>query len=178
MPRLSSHPDSPARLVRSILADVPCLYGAVLRLQWLVEPGAGVHFPPPADNARTDGLWQTTCFELFLRQPDQTYYLEFNFSPSGRWAAYVFDDYRSGMRSAALARAPECSLAVVDDIARFTVELPLAGLPGFPWSYGLSAVIEERDGTKSYWALAHPPGKPDFHHPTCFAATLPPPSKT
>src|SRR3546814_3736372 len=29
----------------------------------------------------------------------------------------------------------------------------------------LSAVIEELDGTKSYWALAHPPGKPDFHHP-------------
>ncbi len=40
----------------------------------------------------------------------------------------------------------------------------------------LSAVIEETDGTKSYWALAHPPGKPDFHHHTCFAATLPPPT--
>ena len=36
----------------------------------------------------------------------------------------------------------------------------------------LSAVIEELDGTKSYWALAHPPGKPDFHHPDCFALTL------
>jgi hypothetical protein len=34
---------------------------------------------------------------------------------------------------------------------------------------GLSAVLEEQDGTKSYWALAHPPGgKPDFHHPDCF----------
>jgi len=43
---------------------------------------------------------------------------------------------------------------------------------------GISAVIEELDGTKSYWALAHPPGAPDFHHPTCFAATLPPPSET
>lgn len=36
----------------------------------------------------------------------------------------------------------------------------------------LSAVIEEKDGTKSYWALRHPPGKPDFHHPDCFALTL------
>jgi len=38
---------------------------------------------------------------------------------------------------------------------------------------GLAAVIEELDGTKSYWALAHPPGAPDFHHADCFALTLP-----
>ena len=38
---------------------------------------------------------------------------------------------------------------------------------------GLSAVIEEHGGAKSYWALAHPPGAPDFHHPDCFAAQLP-----
>jgi hypothetical protein len=50
----------------------------------------------------------------------------------------------------------------------------------FPSNFevAISAVIEELDGTKSYWALTHPPGKPDFHHPTCFAATLPPPSNT
>lgn len=40
---------------------------------------------------------------------------------------------------------------------------------------GLCAVIEETDGTKSYWALRHPPGPPDFHHPDCFALTLGPP---
>ena len=37
------------------------------------------------------------------------------------------------------------------------------------WRLGLAAVIEETSGRKSYWALAHPPGKPDFHHPDCFA---------
>jgi hypothetical protein len=31
------------------------------------------------------------------------------------------------------------------------------------WRIGLAAVIEERSGHKSYWALAHPPGKADFH---------------
>ena len=36
----------------------------------------------------------------------------------------------------------------------------------------ITAVIEERDGTKSYWSLAHPAGAPDFHHPDCFALTL------
>jgi hypothetical protein len=34
-------------------------------------------------------------------------------------------------------------------------------------------VIEETNGRKSYWALAHPPGKPDFHHSDCFALGLP-----
>jgi hypothetical protein len=37
------------------------------------------------------------------------------------------------------------------------------------WRLGLSALIEETSGRKSYWALAHPPGKPDFHHADCFA---------
>jgi hypothetical protein len=42
-----------------------------------------------------------------------------------------------------------------------------------------SAIIEEEDGTKSYWALAHPrEGPPDFHHPSCFVLELPPPSAT
>ena len=43
------------------------------------------------------------------------------------------------------------------------------------WQMGLSAVLEETDGTKSYWALAHPPGAPDFHHPDCFALDIPAP---
>jgi hypothetical protein len=34
---------------------------------------------------------------------------------------------------------------------------------------GLSAVIEEISGRRSYWALAHPPGKADFHHFDSFA---------
>jgi hypothetical protein len=34
---------------------------------------------------------------------------------------------------------------------------------------GVAAMIEETNGRRSYWALAHPPGKPDFHHADCFA---------
>ena len=39
---------------------------------------------------------------------------------------------------------------------------------------GLSAVIQDADGGTTYWALAHAPGKPDFHHPDSFAFTLEP----
>jgi hypothetical protein len=33
-------------------------------------------------------------------------------------------------------------------------------------------VVEEKDGLLSYWALNHPPGKPDFHHPDAFVLEL------
>jgi hypothetical protein len=36
----------------------------------------------------------------------------------------------------------------------------------------LAAVIEDENGGLSYWALRHPPGKPDFHHPNAFAMTI------
>ena len=45
------------------------------------------------------------------------------------------------------------------------LDLPCA----IPLKIGLSAIIEERVGVKSYWALSHPEGKPDFHHAKCFA---------
>jgi hypothetical protein len=37
------------------------------------------------------------------------------------------------------------------------------------WRLGLAAVIEEMNCHKSYWALAHPPGKADFHRSESFA---------
>jgi hypothetical protein len=60
----------------------------------------------------------------------------------------------------------------------FQAALDLTGSPALPsdgaWRVGLSVVIEESSGRKSYWALAHPPGKADFHHSDCFACELPP----
>ena len=54
----------------------------------------------PADAVRHPGgrtsrraptnLWQTTCFEAFLRAPGGEAYREWNFAPSGDWAAYDF----------------------------------------------------------------------------------------
>jgi len=42
------------------------------------------------------------------------------------------------------------------------------------WRLGLSALIEDQSGGMSYWALAHPPGKPDFHHADGFALEFAP----
>jgi hypothetical protein len=32
--------------------------------------------------------------------------------------------------------------------------------------------MEDAGGVLSYWALDHPAGKPDFHHPDAFALQL------
>jgi hypothetical protein len=42
-------------------------------------------------------------------------------------------------------------------------ELPMPQ-PGSPLRAGAAAVIEEMDGQMTYWALAHPAERPDFHH--------------
>lgn len=113
---------------------------------------------------RTDGLWRHTCFEAFVAGAGPAY-REFNFAPSGAWAAYAFDDHRSGMRD--VEAAPSVGWQDGNLIAE--VAVPIAG----DWRLNLTAVIEETDGTKSYWALAHPDGPPDFHDPACFVLALP-----
>jgi len=132
--------------------------------------------PALEDPARADGLWQTTCFELFMRDEVHANYLEFNFSPSSRWAAYGFAGYRTGMTSLELATEPRIGLDVSENHFAIEVRLQIpAPWAGVPLVAGFSAIIEGADGTKTYWALAHPPGKPDFHHRDCFALALPAP---
>lgn len=132
--------------------------------------------PGHQEPTRADGLWQTTCFELFMRKEGRSNYAEFNFSPSSRWAAYEFEDYRSGMTGLEPPAVPEIGLDASDGHFALEAELQLpAPWRGLPLVAGFSAVIEDRTGAKSYWALAHPPGKPDFHHKDCFALTLPAP---
>jgi hypothetical protein len=124
-----------------------------------------------ADPGRADELWKSTCFEAFLRRENEQRYHEWNFAPSGQWAAYDFTGYRDGMAHSEVGAAPYIRLE--DNLTWCTLGATIAADAGTEWRLGLSAVLEEKDGTKSYWALAHPPGdKPDFHHPDCFAAKL------
>ena len=120
--------------------------------------------------SRADGLWRHTCFEAFLRPSRGPGYYEFNFATSIQWAAYHFDGPRSGM-----SEAPEVELrllGVASERTGFSVQARVRGLPKGRWRLGLAAVIETAEGL-SYWALKHPPGKPDFHHSDCFVLELP-----
>ena len=122
---------------------------------------------------RADRLWEKTCFECFVRAEGESGYLEFNFSPSLEWGAYRFADYRDGMKD---ADVPVPGLVSTDFPHRFELSAGI-WLPGWGdqvWRLNFAAVVREKDGNTSYWALAHAPGDPDFHHPDCFVLRLPP----
>ena len=120
---------------------------------------------------RSEGLWRHTCFEAFVMGDQAPAYREFNFSPSGAWQAYAFAAYRQG-GPLAQASAPRI-VREEEGTLSLNVLLPPQDLPpGRRLRLGLSAVIEAADGGLSYWALRHPPGRPDFHHPDCFVLEL------
>lgn len=169
---LSPHPAAPPGAVRSLSASALASGNGWLRLRWRVEGAGAVLVPPFAGRGRADGLWRTTCFELFAQPAGNASYAEFNFSPSEQWAAYDFSGRRSGMAQRPLPRPPVCTMRAGRDLAIFDVALPLAALPHWDCRAGLTAVIEEAGGVKSYWALAHGGAAPDFHDPACFTARL------
>jgi hypothetical protein len=172
---LVAHPDHPPQLVSQVEARVIGVDASWLRVRWRIEGAQALVVPPFAGKGRADELWRTTCFELFLKPEGSAAYIELNLSPSERWKAYDFVAYREGMTERPFPREPECTLRQGSNFAIFDVAIPLAGLPQQACAMGMSAVIEEQGGAKSYWALAHPAGEPDFHAPACFAATLPAP---
>nr|WP_109797756.1 MULTISPECIES: DOMON-like domain-containing protein [Novosphingobium] len=169
---LVPHPSSRPLAVRRIAARITGIDAHWMTLRWRVEGTEALRLPPFAASGRADGLWQTTCFELFAKEAGARAYAEFNFSPSQRWAAYDFVAYREGMAPRPVPRDPVCTPRIGRSVLIFDVALPLAALLARPLDYGLCAVIEEEGGAKSYWAIAHRDEKPDFHHPSCFAARL------
>lgn len=175
---LKLHPDSRCDAVTGIEVEVLRPQPDALTLQYFVSGKIGALLLPRLRGpSRTDQLWKHTCLEAFVRAgPNEAYY-EFNFSPSMQWAAYGFDSYRSGMRAVNEIDSVRVNVSSDGACYQLQVSLELVGLPGLPngaaWQLGLAAVIEEASGNVSYWALAHPPGKPDFHHADGFALELP-----
>lgn len=121
---------------------------------------------------RVDELWKTTCLELFIGNFEDETYLEYNFAPSSEWAAYKFSGYRAEMAELETG-TPSIKADQSDRVVTVSVMLQLPDA----WRdrdlrAGLSAVIATKNGNVSYWAAAHPPGGPDFHHKDCFAVQL------
>lgn len=165
---LERHPESRGGAVHGIGVRLT-RSGGTLSLTYVIEGKIdALRVPPPRPPRMAERLWQHTCCELFVARRGTPAYHEFNFSPSGEWAAYAFTDYRQGgpftasdPRIAAQARAGKLEIAASVDLGSMQNLL-----------VGLSAVIEHPDGTLSYWALRHAPGKPDFHQRDAFALEL------
>lgn len=179
--KLVPHPESKPKAVESIRAGIGRETPDAMFVMFKLEGDLSrIRIERRGYGGRTDSLWQSTCFECFVRDAGQPAYREFNLSPRGGWAVYDFDSYRAGMTNVAdigpiiIQEETDRWLTLQSHLAQRVPTRPRRMLD---WRIGLSAVIEETDGTKSYWALAHPPGKPDFHHPDCFTLELPPPTR-
>jgi hypothetical protein len=177
---LVRHPDTPCQAVHAVTARVSRGPAGTLAAHYVISGDlAGLNVPEPRTARRGRELWRHTCCELFISRGGPEYH-EFNFAPSGDWAAYAFDDYRHGgpLDDEALNTPTVASIAVRSDPQGVEIDASIRldrlapRLANEKLLLALSAVIEERSGRLSYWALRHPPGKPDFHHRDGFALEL------
>lgn len=147
----------PIRAVTATITATPQGCEAEFRLDGHIP---AIILPHQTAPERRDNLWQTTCFEVFWQPIGGTAYREFNLSPSGCWAAYDFDSFREGMRDTPVDAV---AIACAHDDAGLVLKASIAAALPAPAQVALNAVIEHSGGGKQYWALAFPPGKPEFH---------------
>jgi len=127
--------------------------------------------------SRLKGLWENTCFELFVAARGCDPYWEINISPLGDWNVFRFDRYGE-KRNIADLREETAVAALVSRTGRkpgslsLMFELNLDGLISEDQrlEVGISAVIKSEE--KSYWALIHCGAKPDFHRRDGFILAL------
>lgn len=170
---LVPHPGHPRTRMDEITVQA-ARDGASLRLVYKLSGNtSSMALPSPTGGARRDELWKQTCFEAFIRVDGADGYVEFNFAPNGDWAAYAFSGYRNGMRDLECP-APQIETTLRSDGLTITVQtpaLPAEFATGQIW-LGPSAIVEDKTGARSYWALHHPEDAPDFHHAENFKMRL------
>lgn len=177
---LHCHPATPARGLRTVSVRVALVAGGLRLAFRLGGDLARLRWPAAGVPARSDELWRHSCGEAFIAAEGDPAYREFNFSPSGEWAAYAFTAYRQPARPPG-GPAPAIGSRGDGDERVLDVTLAAAWLPaGGVRELGLTLVAEEAaaDGAPhlSYWALRHTAERPDFHRRDSFAVTLPAPS--
>lgn len=178
---LVRHPETPAPAVRAIAVRVTHGPDGHLVLEYRLSGDiARLLIPAPQLPGPAKGLWEHTCFEVFVAVVGDAAYRELNFSPSGQWAAYAFSGYRQRDEAAASRIAPAICPQIVTRVLADRLELDAAiapdALPPNPGraslQLGLSTVVEAADGGRTYWALRHTTARPDFHDRDTFTLEL------
>ncbi len=171
---LRPHPAHPCDAIRRFEAAIESRsLPATLQLRFRIEGDVGrLRLPPPAAARRRDGLWQHSCFEVFLRPDASDSYHEFNFAPSGDWAAYRYGARRAERSLPELPTAPAAQCSRLAQSCEVTADIRIGEIPELACARAihaaLAAVVETTAGKRSYWALAHGGGDPDFHDPATF----------
>jgi hypothetical protein len=136
--------------------------GSCLRVHYELRGDlASLSLPAKAGSpSRADGLWQDTCFELFLAEPGTTAYREVNLAPSGDWNVYRFADYRQGGTADPTVTTLPCAVSRTPGCIALDVELTVS-LSAL--EIGVTAIVRDQAGAVSHWALHHAGAQPDFH---------------
>ena len=177
--QLAPHPDNRDTPLRGIGVSARRTTGKLELSYTITGDIARLRAAPKSQPRIAQALWKHTCCECFIAVEGEPEYYEFNFSPSRQWAAYVFSDYREGAPLTDETLDPRILIRRSADRLELDASIGLDRLPAryvnSALRIGLSAVIEDTEGRLSYWALAHPAVKPDFHHRDAFALRLPAP---
>ena len=122
-----------------------------------------INFEYELNNQRVIGLWENTCFEFFILSPAGDYY-EFNFATNLNWNIFHFKNYRSKLKE-----AKDCPVPLIDvreNKLHFTYNLnslPKDFYKMGKMKVGITAVLKDKNSKLTYWSLAHPKDKADFH---------------
>lgn len=170
---LVPHPATPCSAVTHHSVEVSCAQSNILHLCYVITGNiSSICIPDVLPQQYTDGLWQHTCFEVFIAAPDKNGYYEWNFSPSTEWAAYRFSAYRAGQVAMKNLIPPHITRRFGLHYFQLEVVLHLPDCIKAKGPVALSAVVNMRDNMRSYWAYTHPSTVPDFHHPDNFVLYL------
>lgn len=172
--RLAAHPENPGIFHQTVDATLTRKPGGALEIAYAIHGfNFDLRIPTPHAPAPVDALWKTTCCELFLGSPDHPGYREFNFSPSGQWVAHDFLDTRERAPEPPACPEPIIRTTRTEDLLRVDVTLGAAAVPETArHCLAVSVILEAEGGRLGYWAIVHPCGKPDFHHPAGFVLKL------
>jgi len=124
--------------------------------------------PTPNKN-RILKLWEKTCFELFIKN-DNDSYVEFNFSPNFEWNCFYFEKKGDALNELKEMQMPDLDILLSKDNFLLFAKIKKVFFPkGFfdnnqKLSVGISSVIKDSRKSLSYWALTHCDSRPNFHH--------------
>ena len=180
---LHPHPARPAGPLRGLTASGGIGPGGRMQFEFELHGDLdSIRIEKPAGRPqRRHELWRHTCFECFAAPGADPRYLELNFSTSGDWAAYAFAGYRERRADLGTTRVAVAARNLGREALQVDVEAGLDAAwvagpdapPGAAWLLNIAAVIEDIDGTLSYWAVHHPRPAPDFHDRAGFRVALP-----
>lgn len=174
--QLIAHKDSITTAIRNLDVKVISEAPDTLKICYqLTGDITQIRIPSPQQPSCVDGLWKHTCFEMFIAVESEDNYHEFNFSPSGQWAAYAFSNYRLRNKwistQSPTIRIDQSSNYFILEAKITTTDLSIK-INNKSLQVGLTAVLEEQNGSLSYWALQHSDICPDFHNRAGFTPLI------